>query len=703
MEGLPQIARPESSPAAALDQRFAITFFSNAGATTRREELLSLDDLAVRVRQTSGPDKAGLPWLKLARFGDRRSDKGSLRHDGNVLGITGIEGDYDDAEMTFEEAAEILLKADIRALLYTSPSHAEGAPRWRVLCPTSTELPATHRERLLGRLNGLFGGVFSTESWTLSQAYYFGSVGRNPSHRIQIFDGQPVDHLDGLDLTWRGKPNTLGAKAARAAGGTFQAGRLDVRAVSRELVTGANYHEATIRLAGHWARRGIDKATAKQVISAAMEGTPKEQRDARWTARRTDIDRCIEDIYRKHATTLSGSAQWRSECQLNSRQEPRPNLANALLALRKAPEMQGLLAYDNMLRAPLLLQPVPSGDSGGAFPRPLRDTDVSAVQEWLQLAGIPGLARDTAHQAVEQRAQEGAFHPVRDYLTGLSWDGTPRLGSWLHRYLGVANTDYAVRIGTMFVIAMVARVFRPGCKADYMLVLEGPQGARKSSACRVLGGEWFSDALPDIRAGKDVSQHLNGKWVIEVAELSALDRAESAALKAFITRSEERYRPSYGRREVIERRQCVFIGTTNRETYLRDETGGRRFWPVKVGAIDTKALAADRDQLFAEAVALYEQGMHWWPDADFERAHIAREQEARFEADAWEEAIDGYLADKTETTVLQVAQHALKMDTQRVGTADTRRITAILERLSWMRGERRRSTRPWVRAPGCDA
>ncbi len=284
---------------------------------------------------------------------------------------------------------------------------------------------------------------------------------------------------------------------------------------------------------------------------------------------------------------------------------------------------------------------------------------------------------------MDLRSKECGFHPVRDYLDGLRWDGTARLDRWLASYLGAAATPYHAGIGRMFIIAMVARIYEPGCKSDHMAVFEGPQGARKSTACSILGGEWFSDSLPDVNEGKDVAQHLVGKWLIEIAELSSMSKAESATLKAFISRPVERYRPSYGRKEVIQPRMCVFAGTTNQATYLRDETGGRRFWPVKIGRIDTDALTRDRNQLFAEAVVLYRAGERWWPTQQFEAHHIAPQQNDRFETDVWEEKIRPWLEGRSRTMVSEIARECIGMDTSRIGTADQRRVGSILTTLGW--------------------
>jgi hypothetical protein len=156
--------------------KIVVTFFDDWAARTKREEALDLGELTVRIREAHAPTKAQLPWLKLARFGDQRTSRGCLRHDGNVIAITGVELDYDAGVMPFDQAVEIVEKAGLHALIYTSPSYTVAHPRWRILCPLSCELPPERRERLVGRVNGLFGGIFAAESWTLSQSYYYGYV-----------------------------------------------------------------------------------------------------------------------------------------------------------------------------------------------------------------------------------------------------------------------------------------------------------------------------------------------------------------------------------------------------------------------------------------------------------------------------------------------------------------------------------------------
>jgi predicted P-loop ATPase len=391
--------------------------------------------------------------------------------------------------------------------------------------------------------------------------------------------------------------------------------------------------------------------------------------------------------------------EWLSSCIKGDTGKPLPVLANALVGLRA--EVPDAFAFDEMARATLLMRP-PTATSEAFVSRPCTDVDVGVIQERLQRLGLARLGKDTMHQAVDVRAYECRFHPIRDYLSDLVWDGVSRVSKLFPAYFGSEASAYAAAIGAMFLIAMVARglyafhsantlpcdaydPIDPGCKADHMIVLEGAQGTLKSTACRVLGGDFFSDHLPEIGSGKDVSQHLRGKWLIEVGEMHAMNKVETSQLKAFITRQIERYRPSYGRLEVIEPRQCIFIGTTNREVYLRDETGGRRFWPIKTGTIDVDGLARDRDQLFAEAVNLYRADVPWWPDKDFEREWIAPEQSARYEADVWEESIGSYLGTQSRVTVGQVARSALYFETNRVGTADQRRITTAMERLRWKR------------------
>jgi predicted P-loop ATPase len=381
-----------------------------------------------------------------------------------------------------------------------------------------------------------------------------------------------------------------------------------------------------------------------------------------------------------HNFTPPRSKAWLTQCICGSNDKPMPILHNVLIGLRE--QWPNALGYDEMLCAPMLMQSL-TGETDFK-PRPLTDIDVGIMQDQLQQTGLCRIGKDVTHQAVDICASEHAFHPVRDYLDATQWDGTPRMADLFGVYFGAERGPYVERVSSMFLISMVARIYRPGCKADHMSVIEGPQGILKSTACATLAGPWFSDNLPDISVGKDASQHLRGKWLIEVAEMHAMGKAESSLLKSFISRTAERYRPSYGRKEVIEPRQCIFTGTVNKDTYLRDETGGRRYWPIKAGRIDIAALERDRDQLFGEAVAAFHNNEHWWPDKDFERQYMIPQQEARYEGDAWEDTIKPLLDLESRVTVGQVAKH-LGMETAKLGTADQRRIAAILMNLGWSR------------------
>jgi predicted P-loop ATPase len=372
-------------------------------------------------------------------------------------------------------------------------------------------------------------------------------------------------------------------------------------------------------------------------------------------------------------------------------------LANALVALRAAPEWQGVFGLNEFARQTVVLQQPPIGPIR-TVPHELTDVDVTNATDWLQQQKIQ-VASSVTREAIHAVADEHRFHPVRTYLDDLIWDHQPRLDDWLADFLGAEANDYNASVGRMFLISMVARIYQPGCKADHMLVLEDPQGAGKSTVCAILGSPWFSDTMPELTHGDAVrvSMHLRGRWLIEVSELSAISRAEAGALKAFLSQPEERYTPKYGREEVTEPRQCVFLGTTNKHAYLRDETGGRRFWPVKCGVINMDGLAAARDHLFAEAVDAYRAKIPWWPDKQFEERYIKPEQDARYDGDAWEDVIRTSLSHRSQTSVLEVARDFLHIETPRIGTADQRRISAALEQLGWERGPRTMNGTPWFK------
>ncbi len=223
---------------------------------------------------------------------------GSLRHDANVLTITGIEADYDAEQVSFDEAVERLTGQGVLSMVYTSPSHTVDRQRWRVLCPFSAPATPDVRPKMLGRLNGLYRGIFASESWTLSQSYYFGSVNSSSSHRVVVIDGTPIDEHDDLDVTWMGKPNT-GPETAGLTAAT--SGPVNEGELVEQIVSGDSYHAAAVRLLGRWAINRVPLMEARRRLVAAMEVVFPPDRGDRWHARYADIDRCVFDIYGKEA------------------------------------------------------------------------------------------------------------------------------------------------------------------------------------------------------------------------------------------------------------------------------------------------------------------------------------------------------------------------------------------------------------------
>lgn len=298
------------------------------------------------------------------------------------------------------------------------------------------------------------------------------------------------------------------------------------------------------------------------------------------------------------------------------------------------------------------------------------------------------LTTNNCQDAATAVALQAKFNPLTQWLDGLTWDGVPRIGTWLIDYCGVEPSEYAKGVSELFLKGAVARAYEPGIPFQAMLVLEGLQGTMKSSALKALGGEYTLEGLPHKNPNdKDVIDAMQGYWIVEMEELSNISKADIESLKAFITRQTDRARLAYARNSQDFPRRCVFVGTTNQGTYLRDSTGNRRFLPVRVGVIDRDRLRKDRLQLWAEARDAWfkdptpeaiELPRHLW-------ALAAEEQEERRAQDPWEQLIAEYL-DKLEGDT--VSSHELLREACLVSPTEARqfefvRIAEIMARFRW--------------------
>lgn len=372
------------------------------------------------------------------------------------------------------------------------------------------------------------------------------------------------------------------------------------------------------------------------------------------------------------------------------------SLGNVATFLEYDPRLAGAIVYNEFAARRQLLQ-APPWDLRSATPRDWCDADDVQAAEWLEREFGFVVGKQMVFDAACVVGQRHPIHPVRDYLNGLVWDGTPRLDGWLIDFCGADDTALIRAWASKWVISAVARIYQPGAKADHVLILEGRQGLRKSTALETLAGpDWFTDAA-DRLTDKDGVLNCGGKWIMELGELVALTRAEATHIKAFFSRRTDRIRRPYGRSAEDIPRQTVFCGTTNATEYLRDDTGNRRFWPVAVGKVDVEGIREHRDQLWAEAVQRYRAGETWWIDQPDLIAEAEATQEDRRHVDPWADKLESWLRGTAlrSVTLTQVIEDGLGRKIAESSEAETQRAARAILSLGWRKTRKRQGDRRW--------
>jgi len=581
--------------------------------------------------------------------------------------------------------------------LYSTHSHTPSKPRYRIVVPLSREVSPDEYVPIARRLADDIGiDLFDDSTYEPSRLMYWPSAPADMDFVYETGQGEPADADRILDsyTDWRNPLEWPVSKRVTKAI-TRKAGARQEDPVEKGGVIGAFCRSYSITEAiaaflpevyvptGHpdrwtyakgtteggaivyedkwlYSHHGTDPCCEKLVnafdlVRLHLYGAEDQDADINTPANRLPsflhMEKTAREDRKVHGVlvrdmikdfdgvdvTGEEDESWKDDLQTDDKRKKfLPLPTNFGLILRNDRGVKGAVAYDLFSGRAVLKRDLPWRPM--ALDPQWNNNDYNGLIEYVDqyyrgLTGKTALMDEADHVFAQNN-----FHPVRDYLNGLQWDGTERLDTMLTDYLGAEPSELTRAMTRKHFAAAVARVMTPGIKYDYVLTLIGPEGSGKSTLVRLMAKDtWFTDSLNSIE-GKEAMEQLRGKWLVEMGELTNYKKSTSEAYKAFLSKQDDSFRPAYGRKTETYPRQCVFFATTNEKAFLKGDTGNRRFWVVECGAVDPVKdvwddLPGEVDQLWAEAVVRWKAGERLFLDREMTKAARER-QEAHNEVTA---------------------------------------------------------------------
>ena len=615
---------------------------------------------------------------------------GGIRKNANVMYRTVATLDIDYGTVNVWD--DFTMAFGFAAMIYSTHKHSSKTPRYRLVFPLSRQVSPAEYEPLCRKIAAEIGiDLFDDTTYELPRLFYWPSTSKDADFVFDYQDGPACDvdailsqYVDYKDVSaWplssregdviaheikkqgnpTEKPGVIGAfcraysiedaidtflsdkyektghdgrytyKLGSVAGGLvcyegkFVYSHHETAPASKQLCNAFDLCRVHLFGAQDEGSRALD--VTRKPSYAAMQEFAAKDKAVKLLMARERAQAAADDFDGLDDAELPEdyNDEWKAELEYTKSGKLLCNIANIILILENDPALAGHIVHDLFTGMDSAKDGLPWNKNANQW----TDTDDANLRVWLEKHyDITG--KEKIADALTAVLTRHSYHPIRDYLNGLTWDGVPRLDRIIIDYMGAEDSELNRAMSRKHFVAAVARVFNPGCKYDYCLIMSGAEGIGKSTLLRVMGGKWFNDSITTLE-GKEGMEQLRRAWVVELGELSSIKRSDVEQVKAHLSKQVDIYRAAYARRVLEHPRQCVFCGTTNEALFLKGDTGNRRFWVIPVVAELRKykdwseAIRRDRDQLWAEAVHYYKQGEPLYLSEELEAQAKQRQQD----------------------------------------------------------------------------